>query len=130
MLKFYMKGKYLDMYFYKSLQKKIIFKYYPSLENHSYIFNFQESVQTSFSGLGKLQEGRENTGNQQPTAPSDYQFNYLPEGLREDEKSGEGGGKSAGAKSSKSSTNNFFNMDAASEANKMFSSYNNVKVII
>ncbi len=84
-----------------------------------------------YSGLGKLQEGRENSGNQQPTNPSDYQFNYLPEGLREDEKTGEGGGKSAsgaGGKSAKTSVNNFFNMDAASEANKMFSSYNNVKV--
>ena len=46
------------------------------------------------------------------------------QGLREDEKSGDGAGKVAAATKN---PNNFFNMEAASAANKMFSSYNNVK---
>ena len=35
-------------------------------------------------GIGKVQEGRDPSLNQ-PAAPGDYQFNYIPDGLREDE---------------------------------------------
>merc|ERR1719234_729164 len=46
------------------------------------------------------------------------QFNYLPEGLREDEGQG-----AASQPSSGGNPTNFFNMDAAATANRQFSSY-------
>lgn len=67
-------------------------------------------------GCGKLQEGREASGTQ-PNAPGDYQFNYIPEGLRDDE-------ETSGNVAPKKVENNFFNMEAAAVANRSFSSYN------
>jgi hypothetical protein len=89
-------------------------------------------------GCGRLQEGRETTnpasGGQggAPNAPGDYQFNYLPEGLREDESAGRSSGSGDRKSSSsgnlldtkrRSSATNFFNMEAAAEANRSLSSY-------
>ena len=67
-------------------------------------------------GLGKLQEGKDNTG-PGPNDPSELQFNYLPEGLRDEEVSG---GKPINFKRQES---NFFNMEQAAAANRSFSSY-------
>eukprot|EP00088_Acartia_fossae_P005675 TRINITY_DN1255_c0_g2_i2.p1 TRINITY_DN1255_c0_g2~~TRINITY_DN1255_c0_g2_i2.p1 ORF type:complete len:1840 (-),score=597.38 TRINITY_DN1255_c0_g2_i2:454-5973(-) len=79
---------------------------------------------------GKVQEGRDPSA-AQPAAPSDYQYNYLPEGLREDEKSGEGGSGVGGGKDplAAKNPNNFFNMDAAAVANRSFSTYSHTKRI-
>ena len=66
-------------------------------------------------GCGKLQEGREQFTTQ-PNAPGDYQFNYLPEGLREDE-------VNSSHVTPKKTENNFFNMEAAAVANRSFSTY-------
>ena len=77
-------------------------------------------------GCGKLQEGREATAGTAPAAPSDYQYNYIPEGLREDEKS-TSAETSKDPNAAKKNSNNFFNMDAAASANRNFSSYNNIK---
>jgi len=66
-------------------------------------------------GCGKIQEGREPSTNQ-PGAPGDYQFNYIPDGLREDE--------GADQDRPKRVENNFFNIEAATVANRSFSSYN------
>merc|ERR1719328_915276 len=73
-------------------------------------------------GLGKLQEGKgeATTGLAAPTDPSGLQFNYLPEGLREEE--GQGGVAAYQPPSGNQGTN-FFNMDAAATANRQFSSY-------
>jgi len=67
-------------------------------------------------GLGKLQEGKDNAG-PGPNDPSELQFNYLPDGLREEESSG---GKPINYKRPES---NFFNMEQAAAANRSFSSY-------
>jgi len=67
-------------------------------------------------GIGKVQEGRDPSLNQ-PAAPGDYQFNYIPDGLREDEVASSAGGPNR-------SENNFFNMEAATVANRSFSAYN------
>ena len=77
-------------------------------------------------GCGKLQEGREATAGNAPAAPSDYQYNYIPEGLREDEKS-TSAETNKDPNAARKSSNNFFNMDAAASANRNFSSYNNIK---
>ena len=68
-------------------------------------------------GLGKLQEGKDNSG-PAPTDPSELQFNYLPDGLREDERPGPG----------KRQESNFFNMEQAAAANRSFSSYKRMSV--
>merc|ERR1719410_1597820 len=57
-------------------------------------------------GLGKLREGKDHSG-PAPTDPSELQFNYLPEGLREEERPG-----------AKRSESNFFNMEQAAVANR------------
>lgn len=64
-------------------------------------------------GCGKLVEGI--TG-AVPAVASDYQFNYLPEGLREDENQEQ-------FQTSEKGKNNFFNIDNATAANRSFSSY-------
>ena len=77
-------------------------------------------------GLGKLQEGKgeATTGLAAPADPSGLQFNYLPEGLREEEGSqGGGGGAPANQPINPGNPTNFFNMDAAATANRQFSSY-------
>jgi len=61
-------------------------------------------------GCGKLVEG----AGAVPAVASDYQFNYLPEGLREDEKQ---------EKLPAKGKNNFFNINDAAAANRSFSSY-------
>ena len=73
-------------------------------------------------GLGKVQEGKgaATTGLAAPTDPSGLQFNYLPEGLREEEGQG---GVAANQPPSGNQGTNFFNMDAAATANRQFSSY-------
>ena len=73
-------------------------------------------------GLGKVQEGKgeATTGLAAPVDPSAMQFNYLPEGLREDEGSV---AANQGALGSAGNPTNFFNMDAAATANRQFSSY-------
>ncbi len=75
-------------------------------------------------GCGRLQEGRDSTTTgaaaAQPNAPTDYQFNYLPEGLREDDTSLS---SNAAAEQRRHSTSNFFNMEAAAAANRSLSSY-------
>ncbi len=75
-------------------------------------------------GCGRLQEGRDSTAAgaaaAQPNAPTDYQFNYLPEGLREDDTSLS---SNAAAEQRRHSTSNFFNMEAAAAANRSLSSY-------
>merc|ERR1719445_2983467 len=68
-------------------------------------------------GLGKLQEGKDNSG-PAPTDPSELQFNYLPEGLREEERPGP----------VKRQESNFFNMEQAAVANRSFSSYKRMSV--
>ena len=74
-------------------------------------------------GLGKVQEGKgeATTGLAAPTDPSGLQFNYLPEGLREEE--GQGGSGVAANQPPSGNPTNFFNMDAAATANRQFSSY-------
>merc|ERR550525_920886 len=67
-------------------------------------------------GLGKLQEGKDNAG-PGPNDPSELQFNYLPEGLRDDE------APAAKVNSFKRQESNFFNMEQAAAANRSFSSY-------
>ena len=75
-------------------------------------------------GLGKLQEGKgeATTGLAAPADPSGLQFNYLPEGLREEEGQ-QGGGRVAANQPLAGNPTNFFNMDAAATANRQFSSY-------
>merc|ERR1719319_1770752 len=55
------------------------------------------------------------TGLAAPADPAGLQFNYLPEGLREEEGAPDGQPNRNGS--------NFFNMDAAATANRQFSSY-------
>ena len=79
-------------------------------------------------GCGRLQEGRDpNAASEKANAPGDYQFNYLPEGLREDERASRSSDRSSRAGgldgSRRSSASNFFNMEAAAEANRSLSSY-------
>jgi len=64
-------------------------------------------------GLGKLQDGKDLTG-QAPNDPAELQFNYLPEGLREEE--------NRPSQPTKQESN-FFNMEQAAVANRSFSSY-------
>jgi len=64
-------------------------------------------------GLGKLQDGKDVSG-QAPNDPAELQFNYLPEGLREEENR-----PSQPAREE----SNFFNMEQAAVANRSFSSY-------
>jgi len=64
-------------------------------------------------GLGKLQDGKDVSG-QVPNDPAELQFNYLPEGLREEEN------KPIQPVRQES---NFFNMEQAAVANRSFSSY-------
>ena len=85
--------------------------------------NFTERMLKFYMrGLGKLQEGKDNTG-PGPNDPSELQFNYLPEGLREDE-SGPGQAKQG----FKRQESNFFNMEQAAAANRCFSSYKRLSV--
>merc|ERR1719445_2761654 len=67
-------------------------------------------------GLGKLQDGKDVSG-QAPNDPAELQFNYLPEGLREEET------PAAKVNSFKRQESNFFNMEQAAAANRSFSSY-------
>ena len=81
--------------------------------------NFTERMLKFYMrGLGKLQEGKDHSG-PAPTDPSELQFNYLPEGLREEERPGQ-------VKRPESS--NFFNMEQAAVANRSFSSYKRMSV--
>ena len=68
-------------------------------------------------GLGREQQGKAEatTGLAAPADPAGLQFNYLPEGLREEEGAPDGQPPRNGS--------NFFNMDAAATANRQFSSY-------
>jgi len=66
-------------------------------------------------GLGKLQDGKDAPG-QAPTDPAELQFNYLPEGLREEENRPPQADRME-------TTSNFFNMEQAAVANRSFSSY-------
>ena len=65
-------------------------------------------------GCGKLSDGAAAASTAPAAAANEYQFNYLPEGLREGEKAAEG---------KERESRNFFNMDAAAAANRSFSSY-------
>eukprot|EP00090_Calanus_glacialis_P034363 TRINITY_DN5765_c0_g1_i1.p1 TRINITY_DN5765_c0_g1~~TRINITY_DN5765_c0_g1_i1.p1 ORF type:complete len:1490 (+),score=607.25 TRINITY_DN5765_c0_g1_i1:212-4471(+) len=64
-------------------------------------------------GLGKLQDGKDGPG-QAPNDPAELQFNYLPEGLREEENR---------PRQPVRQESNFFNMEQAAVANRSFSSY-------
>eukprot|EP00092_Neocalanus_flemingeri_P004867 GFUD01005237.1.p1 GENE.GFUD01005237.1~~GFUD01005237.1.p1 ORF type:complete len:1554 (+),score=557.90 GFUD01005237.1:650-4663(+) len=64
-------------------------------------------------GLGKLQDGKDASG-QPPNDPAELQFNYLPEGLREEENRPTQPARQE---------SNFFNMEQAAVANRSFSSY-------
>ena len=80
--------------------------------------NFSERMLKFYMrGLGKLQEGKDHSG-PAPTDPSELQFNYLPEGLREEERPGP----------VKRQESNFFNMEQAAVANRSFSSYKRMSV--
>merc|ERR1719427_2137320 len=64
-------------------------------------------------GLGKLQDGKDAPG-QAPNDPAELQFNYLPEGLRDEENR---------PVQPPRQESNFFNMEQAAVANRSFSSY-------
>merc|ERR1719427_699720 len=64
-------------------------------------------------GLGKLQDGKDAPG-QAPNDPAELQFNYLPEGLRDEENR---------PVQPPRQESNFFNMEQAAAANRSFSSY-------
>ena len=70
-------------------------------------------------GLGKLEGKDNNTG---PNDPAELQFNYLPEGLRDEENPG------TRPNSFKRQESNFFNMEQAAAANRSFSSYKRMSV--
>ena len=70
-------------------------------------------------GLGKLQDGKTENSGQAPNNPAELQFNYLPEGLREEE--------NKPIKPNRPESN-FFNMEQAAAANRSFSSYKRLSV--
>jgi len=69
-------------------------------------------------GLGKLQDGKDVSG-QAPNDPAELQFNYLPEGLREEENK---------PSQPPRQESNFFNMEQAAVANRSFSSYKRISL--
>ena len=83
--------------------------------------NFAERMLKFYMrGLGKLQEGKHDNTGAAVNDPSEMQFNYLPEGLREE--------TTPAQPSFKRQESNFFNMDQAAAANRSFSSYKRLSV--